>query len=225
MDKDLAYRTHLSRFPHVCLAGYRSSHKVAKPTIPNQLYSTHRPFLGMQWRLSRSFLWVCSASWLPWGSRRKGWRSCCLHPNVDDKVWEADLPNATKDDSRESKVWEAYFENVWVSNGSLLWGIWICICICICICIWSSSPRLMASRKLPWPAPLLTSLKCSTSFTKLLMEEWPNTMSTRQEDPSMKYIGVQNVLRLKQSMTPTWLPLGSQWKMVTSTPPRYTSLA
>ena len=70
-------------------------------------------------------------------------------------------------------------------------GICICICIYICIwnwlCAWSSSPRLTASTTLPEPARPLNFLRCSTLFTKPLMQESTNITSTRQGGHSLKH--------------------------------------
>ena len=151
----------------------------------------------------------------------KDWR---VHPDktklLISKVWKADPPNAAKDNGREPETREAYFGNVWVSNDSLLRGILVFICICICICIWSCSPRLTGSTTWLGHAPLWISLRCSISFTKLSTQEWTNTMSTRQGDPSLKHICDVHFFRLKQSTIPTWLPPAFRWKMETNTPPR-----
>ena len=107
-----------------------------------------------------------------------------------EKLIHQMLPKSVAENLKYGRPTSEMFESATVlfsEVGSSLWDnilpcFWACIStINYILFFWTSSfPRLTGSTTLHGPAALLSSLRCWTWSTRLLMHGWTNTTCTRQ---------------------------------------------
>ena len=189
-----------SCLPHLRLPSNCTSHQVYEFTVP--LFLTFQKYVTWSvlfvWRNAVKALQILSlallAKLIDLQKQKKRLEISTQQSAIpflrSDKLTHQMLPMSVAENLKYGRPTSEMFESATVLFSEVRSSLWDSIFPCFWACIstmnhilfsWTSSfPRLTGSTTLHGPAALLSSLRCWTWSTRLLMHGWTNTTCTRQ---------------------------------------------